>query len=239
MCLVVVAHRASERFPLVIAANRDEDYARATHDAHFWTDTPEVLGGRDAVANGSWLAITRSGRFAAVTNLMGTERQTRSRGALVRDFVVGTVAPLQYAQSILPVANQYAGFHLFTGIAGGEAVYMTPQSQTVMRPGIQAVSNAPVGQHWPKVDYAVEEMSIALRMDDAETIMLVLLQFLALPRGTDSVQNEVFIKGDRYGTRASTVIVVTETEVLFGEQSFARGGEPYCNNCLLRIELAP
>ena len=235
MCLFVLAHRASSRFPLVIAANRDEDYDRATHDAHFWTDAPHVLGGRDAVANGSWLAISKSGRFAAVTNLRGAEPQTRSRGALVRDFVTGEASPRDYAKSIAPYLDQYAGFHLFVGEADGEAMYITPQAQSPVEPGIHAVSNAPAGEHWPKVDVAAEEMQVALRMDDAESMMLVLMQFLALPRGTESVESEVFIRGDRYGTRASTVIVVTDAEVVFGEQSFTRGGVPYSKNRLFRF----
>jgi uncharacterized protein with NRDE domain len=236
MCLLTLSHRASARFPLVIAANRDEDYDRATHDAHFWTDAPEVLGGRDAVANGSWLAITKGGRFAAVTNLRGAERQTRSRGALVRDFVAGDADPRTYTEQIAPYLDQYAGFHLFIGEAGGEAMYVTPQAQTLVDPGIHAVSNAPAGEHWPKVDLAAEEMKVALRMDEAESMMLVLMQFLALPRGTASPETEVFIKGDRYGTRASTVIIVTDREILFGEQSFTRGGVPYAKSRLFRIE---
>src|SRR5688572_16164 len=80
MCLIALAHRASPRFPLVIAANRDEDYQRATHDAHHWPDAPDVVGGRDGLYGGTWLAVRRGGRFAAVTNLRGAERKTRSRG---------------------------------------------------------------------------------------------------------------------------------------------------------------
>jgi uncharacterized protein with NRDE domain len=278
MCLIAIAHRANARFPLVIAANRDEDYDRPTHDAHFWSDAPEVLGGRDALANGSWLAIARNGRFAAVTNLRGAERKSRSRGALVRDFVTGDAAPvardeagpradgrgprgsasalprhsaeapsalspqpsalspLQYAESIAQHAEEYAGFHFFAGEAGGEAVYVTPQSHAVLEPGIHAVSNAPLGEEWPKTALAAAEMKVALRMDDAESMVLVLMQFLALPRGTNDVESEVFIKGDRYGTRASTVIVVTEHEILFGEQSFTRGGVEYGKNRLFRTE---
>jgi uncharacterized protein with NRDE domain len=234
MCLIAIAHRANARFPLVIAANRDEDYDRPTHDAHFWTDAPDVLGGRDALANGSWLAIARNGRFAAVTNLRGAERKTRSRGALVRDFVIGEAAPAAYAESIAQHADEYAGFHFFAGQAGGEAVYVTPRSHEVLQPGIHAVSNAPLGEEWPKTALAAEEMKLALRMDDAESMVLVLVQFLGLPRGTNDVESEVFIKGDRYGTRASTVIVVTETEILFGEQSFTRGGVEYGKNRLFR-----
>jgi len=235
MCLIAIAHRASPRFPLVIAANRDEDYDRATHDAHFWTDAPGVLGGRDAVHGGSWLAITRGGRFAAVTNLHGAAPRTRSRGRLVRDFVTTDAEPRAYARAIGRVAEEYTAFHLLAGETGGEAYYIAPETQTVLEPGIHALSNAPAGEEWPKMALARDEMEVALRLDDAESIVLVLMQFLALPRGTDSPRSEVFIAGDRYGTRASTVIVATETEILFGEQSFTRGGTPYSKNRLFRV----
>lgn len=224
MCLLTLAHRAHARFPLVIAANRDEDYERATHDAHFWVDAPYVLGGRDAVAGGSWLAVTKSGRFAAVTNLRGAERQTRSRGALVRDFVTGEAAPRDYAKRIEPYLDQYAGFHLFIGAAGGEAMYITPGSAEPVAPGVHAVSNAPAGEQWAKVGQAAEEMKAVLRLDDAASMLRALMRFLREPRGTESVESEAFIRGDRYGTRASTAIVVTEREILVAEQSFARGG---------------
>jgi len=235
MCLIALAHRASQRFPLVIAANRDEDYDRATHDAHFWTDAPEVLGGRDAVHGGSWLAVTRSGRFAAVTNLAGAEPRRRSRGRLVRDFVTTDVEPRAYAKTIGGVAEEYTGFHLFAGEAGGEAFYISPESQRPLEPGVHALSNAPAGEAWPKVGYARDEMELALRLDDPESIVIVLMQFLAQPRGTGSPRDDVFIAGERYGTRASTVIVATETEILFGEQSFTRGGVPYSKNRLFRV----
>lgn len=235
MCLIAIAHRASERFPLVIAANRDEDYDRATHDAHFWSDAPDVLGGRDAVAGGSWLAITREARFAAVTNLRAAERKTRSRGALVHDFVTSDVDVTSYAKRIAEWASEYAGFHLLAGDAGGEVVYVTPEIQTPLAPGVHAFSNAPAGEIWPKMTIAAQEMTIALKMDDAASMAIVLMEFLRNPRGTDSIEGEVFIASDRYGTRASTVIVVTQTEILFGEQSFTRGGEPYSKNRLFRI----
>jgi uncharacterized protein with NRDE domain len=236
MCLIVIAHKVSPRFPLVIAANRDEDYDRASHDAHFWTDAPDILGGRDAVAGGSWLAVTKSGRFAAVTNLRGAEVRTRSRGALVRDFVVSGQAPESFAETVVAEAEQYSGFHLFVGEAGGDIVYVTPQSRTTLSSGVYAVSNAPEGEIWPKTDAARREMEVAMQMDDPSSLMLVLLQFLAAPRGTNAVESEVFIAGERYGTRASTVIVATPDEILFGEQSFARGGEAYGRNRLFRVD---
>jgi uncharacterized protein with NRDE domain len=235
MCLIAIAHRASEKFPLVIAANRDEDYDRATHDAHFWADAPEVLGGRDAVAGGSWLAVTRNARFAAVTNLRAAERKTRSRGALVRDFVTGETDVASYAKAIAERAGEYAGFHLLAGEAGAEVVHATPEQQTSLAPGVHAFSNAPAGEVWPKMTAAALEMTSALQMDDAASMAVVLMEFLRNPRGTESVESEVFIAGDRYGTRASTVIVVTQTEILFGEQSFTRGGVPYSKNRLFLV----
>jgi uncharacterized protein with NRDE domain len=235
MCLIALAHRASDRFPLVIAANRDEDYTRATHDAHFWTDAPDVLGGRDAVHGGSWLAIARSGRFAAVTNLRGAPRKSKSRGALVRDFVTGDITPREHAARIAAEAEEYAGFHLFAGIVGGELVHVTPETQSLVEAGIHAVSNAPLGERWPKMSAATEAMDIALRLDGAESIVAGLMEFLRNPRNTGSYEGEVFIAGEQYGTRASTVIVATPEEILFSEQSFASGGVAYSKNRLFRV----
>jgi uncharacterized protein with NRDE domain len=222
MCLIAIAHRASERFPLVIAANRDEDYERASEDARFWSDAPEVIGGRDAVHGGSWLAITRSGRFAAVTNLRGAQRMRRSRGALVRDFVTSTTEPRAFADALLRDAAEYSGFHLLAGQAGGEIVHVTQDSWSPLAAGIHAISNAPAGELWPKTTIAIDAMKEAL--GEPASLMRFLMHFLTTPRDSGSVVSEVFIAGDRYGTRASTVIIVTEREIHFAERTFARGG---------------
>ena len=227
MCLIVLAHHASSRFPLVLAANRDEDYQRATHDAHHWTDAPDVVGGKDALFGGTWLAVRRGGRFAAVTNLRGAERRTKSRGFLVRDFVTSDVDVETYAQAIAAEADQYAGFHLLVGQVDGEAMYIAPELQTPLAPGVHAFSNAPSGEEWPKTAAAVEKMRGAIEIETPEALIDELMRFLWTPRGTASPEHEVFIRGDRYGTRSSTVIVATQTEILFAEQSYAAGeGRP-------------
>lgn len=223
MCLIVLAHRADARFPLVLAANRDEDYERPSYAADFWPDAPDVLGGRDAVLGGSWLAIAKSGRFAAVTNLRGAERRSRSRGALVRDFVTSDVDARAFANAIVADASSYAGFHLLAGVAGGEIVHVTPGSWTPLPAGIHAISNAPLGELWPKTALAAEAMEDVLHRDHPAD---ALMRFLTTPRQSGRVESEVFITGERYGTRASTVIVATEREIVFAEQGFARGGAP-------------
>lgn len=217
MCLVALAHLASPRYPFVLAANRDELYARPSHPAGFWPDAPEVFGGRDAVAGGSWLAITRKGRFAAVTNLRGATPSVRSRGDLVRGFVTSDADPLAYARSLdLP---QYAGFHLLVGEAGRSVVYVASSGEILdLEPGVYAFSNAPAGEHWPKEQIAVEAMQRALT---GESITDALLRFLMTSRNSGAVESEVFIEGTLYGTRASTVIVADGERISFEEAAGA------------------
>lgn len=237
MCLIVLAHRFSEDFPLVLAANRDEDYDRPTHDAHPWSGMEDVVGGRDALYGGAWLAVRRGGRLAAVTNLAGAERRKRSRGFLVRDYVTGDMPADSYAAEIARDAAEYAGFHLIAGEAAGELLYVTPEVQTPLAPGLHAFSNAPAGEEWPKTAYAVQRLENALAIANVESLVDELMRFLAEPRGTGAVESEVFIAGNRYGTRSSAVVVATRTEILFAEQSYARGGVPHGERrlfCLVR-----
>lgn len=216
MCLIALAHRASERFPLILAANRDEDYDRASHDAHFWPDFPDILGGRDAVLGGTWLAITRQARFAAVTNLRGAVRRTKSRGFLVSDFVTRGVIPSD--------VHEYAGFHLIAGDADGDVVYVTPEQRETLVPGVYGFSNAPLNENWPKTEFAIESMRNALTIEDAEELVDTTMRFLTTSRGIGDRESEIFIADERYGTRASTVIVVSADTILFSEQSFTRRG---------------
>ena len=218
-CLIAVA-LGNPRFPLVIAANRDEDYARPTLPAHFWSDFPDILGGRDALHGGTWLAVTPSGRFAAVTNLRGSPRepQKRSRGELVSGFVTSDVAPLDYINDVASRADQYAGFHL---IAGDRVdVVRLSGSISKLGPGVHALSNAPVGERWPKVELAETEVARMMALDDPQQLVDAILRFLTTPRGSGRVESEVFVKGERYGTRSSTAIVMTSAgELHFAEKS--------------------
>ena len=214
MCLIALAHLASPRFPFVLAANRDELYARPSHAADFWPDAPEVFGGRDAVAGGSWLAITRGGRFAAVTNLRGATPSVRSRGDLVRGFVTSDADPVTYAKSL--ELSQYAGFHLLAGEIGRTIVYVASSGELVLlERGVYAFSNAPTGEHWPKERLAIDAVERAL---NSEAMTDELLRFLTTPRNTGTVENEVFIRSELYGTRASTVIVASAGGISFVEQ---------------------
>lgn len=214
-------------FPLILAANRDEDYDRPTLHAAFWGDAPDVLGGRDALQLGSWLAITRSGRFAAVTNLRRSLRDPlkRSRGELVSDFVCGTASPMIFMRNVRQRVHEYAGFHLIVGIVGGDVI------EGGVRPphaidDIFALSNAAVGERWPKVEVAEDEMRRLAGIGDEDELIDAALKFLLKRNGTNRPQDEIFVASDVHGTRSSTVIVAGRDHVTFVEQSFGRGGVP-------------
>ncbi len=225
MCLIAIALHAS-KYPLVIAANRDEDYDRPTLPAHFWTDSPNILGGRDALHGGSWLAVTRSGRFAAVTNLRGSVRdaQKRSRGELVSDFVRDDTDPSSYVDQVSRRAAEYAGFHLVAGVR--DEVVLLSGAVSKLGDGVRSLSNAPAGIRWPKVDIAEMELRKLLSIASADDLVAATLQFLSRRLGTNRAESEVFIAGERYGTRSSSAIVMSDEEVVFAEQSYVRGGQP-------------
>ncbi|MFT7166362.1 MAG: hypothetical protein ACI9BG_001065, partial [Parasphingorhabdus sp.] len=105
MCLLAVAFQTQIDCPLIVTSNRDEFYRRPTEPMHWWPDAP-ILAGRDAEAGGTWMGLSRSGRFAAVTNfrqlVAGAMPETKalSRGHLVTGFLSSEKTVEQWADSI-------------------------------------------------------------------------------------------------------------------------------------------
>src|SRR4051812_12316130 len=121
MCLILFAQGVHPDYPLVLAANRDESHARPTAPASFWTDHPDIYGGRDLQQGGTWLGITREGRFAAVTNYRASAGadSMRSRGELVLNYLNGQESPADYLDRISGAADSYNGFNLIFGSPDG------------------------------------------------------------------------------------------------------------------------
>ena len=212
--------------PLVVAANRDEFYDRPTRAAHAWDDAPHVIGGRDLRAGGSWLAASRGGRFAALTNIRYAQIESGpSRGALVSDFIRGNEAPLTFLERLATRAREYAGFHLILGDGHTLAHYSNAdECPSLLEPGLFGISNAPPGVGWPKVALARDAVAAALA-HDPETMASELLAFLSTPSGVP-VESEVFVSfPDRgYGTRSSTVVIVNDRgEVTLHERNWPEG----------------
>jgi uncharacterized protein with NRDE domain len=145
MCLILLAWSTSKEHPLIVAANRDEFHARPAAPAAFWEDRPEILAGRDLEARGTWMGISRSGRFAAVTNFRGARepRAAESRGALVTGFLESQSTPEAYVAALLPKSDSYGGFNLLAS-DGTELWWMSNRDGTPRRlePGIYGLGNA-------------------------------------------------------------------------------------------------
>lgn len=237
MCLIVLAHRVSPRFSLVIAANRDEEYARPSLPAGFW-EGEEIVGGRDALHGGSWLAMSRAGRFAAVTNLRGAIRtnQPRSRGELVAGFVRGGAPPAEYLGEISTRVADYGGFHLLSGEVGGELTQLSG-SVRILDPGFHGLSNAPAGITWPKEDTAIEGLREAMELSNRVSLIDGLMRLLRSTPANGDPTRDLFVAGERYGTRAATVIVVGDGVVDFVEQGFGKGGAVLGEQVRLRFSL--
>ncbi|MFO7655035.1 MAG: NRDE family protein [Candidatus Krumholzibacteriia bacterium] len=140
MCLLILAHDVHPHLPLVVAANRDEFLDRPTAPLAEWSDAPGVFAGRDLRAGGTWMGVTRSGRWAAVTNVREPhdrpEAASRdgfaaaadasedggrrlSRGALVADYLRSTTAPADHLAAVAARARRYDGFNLLVGDTRG------------------------------------------------------------------------------------------------------------------------
>lgn len=118
MCLITFRSEEGAQAPFVLIANRDEAYQRESLPIHFWKDHPTILGGRDMKAGGTWLAITTTGRFAALTNQPFTEHvpvDPISRGGLITDFLANDVSVLDYVKQLRADRKKYEGYHLVFG----------------------------------------------------------------------------------------------------------------------------
>ena len=240
MCLILVAWRMSEHFPLVVAANRDEFYARKTAAAHWWPDQPEVLAGRDLLAGGTWMGVTRSGRFAALTNYRDPQRQrddAPSRGALVSDFLSGSLSADTYLTQIRQQASTYNGFNLLVGDREALFCYSNVDDQIhALQPGLHGISNELLDSPWPKLVRGKVAVGSALPdLPDASRLFAALADSAVvaddeLPDTGVGIEWErllspAFIQSANYGTRCSTVLLMGDV-LRFEEHSFGPHGKP-------------
>lgn len=247
MCLILLAWRADPRYPLVVAANRDEFFARPTAAAGFWADAPQVLAGRDLQGGGTWLGVTRTGRFAALTNYRDpaqVKASAPSRGELVSSFLRGDEAPDHFRRRLEAVAAAYNGFNLLFGTADRLHYFSNcGDGGGELGSGIYGLSNHLLDTPWPKVANGKSALARALAAlpDDAPLLALLrddrIAPDEALPRTGVSLEWErllsaAFVRSSGYGTRSSTVLVVDDAGNLsFDEASFDAGGEQTDRRC--------
>ena len=166
MCLILFAWQAHPDYPLVVAANRDEWRERPAAPATWWDDAPDILAGRDLEAGGTWLGVTRSGRFAAITNFRdpADRRSTApSRGQLVADFLRGDDSPRNYLEALSPKAARYNGFNLLLADEKSMCYFGSREGEIIdVPPGIHGLSNHLLDEPWPKVEKAKSALGAIL-----------------------------------------------------------------------------
>ena len=225
MCVIFFAFETRADYPLVLAANRDEFYNRPAAAAGYWDDHPDIYAGRDLVGGGTWLGVTRSGRFAAVTNYRDTNAApgTVSRGNLTADFLKGSGPAEEYLGDIQRRAGDFSGFNLIIGEIGGARREMFHYSNrggeiTPLEPGIYGLSNHLLNTPWPKVRTGLARFSTLLNARDIDRENIFgLLSDQALAADADlpdtglgleieRALSAIFIKTPVYGTRCSTLL---------------------------------
>lgn len=231
MCLIAFAYKHHPRFPLIVAANRDEFLERPTLPAHFWDDLPQVLAGRDVKAGGTWMGITRNGRFAALTNHRDFRKAPihgPSRGLLVKEALL---------HGVNEQASPMEGYNLLHGPIDALRYQSNINgADEPLLPGVHGLSNALLNTPWPKVNRAVEAMRNATAgpipdtaalfgmLADSEHAADDELPDTGLDLHRERALSSIRIDLPRYGTRCSTVIMVHESgRMHFEERTWPTG----------------
>jgi uncharacterized protein with NRDE domain len=221
MCLIVFAWRPGHAQPLIVAANRDEFYARPSLPLAQWPEAPQVYAGRDLEAGGTWLGVGANGRFAALTNIRDPHQPParKSRGELVARFLGGDMLIDDYLSDVVARSLEYAGFNLLVGNANELWHFNARETEAVMLPpGVYGLSNAGLDTPWPKLlkaRAALEEVlddpqpqALLALLNDPQTAPFAELPDTGVGLATETLLSSVFIASPTYGTRASTALIV-------------------------------
>ncbi len=238
MCLILIAHKPSPLKRLIIAANRDEFFARPTRAMDFWNEHPDILAGKDLAGGGTWLGIKRNGRFAALTNYRDPSAQKPdppSRGGIITDYLKSRLTPKEFIDQLQKGAHRFNGFNLLAG--DRDTLYWFSnmvQEAKQLPPGIYGVSNHLIDTPWPKVTKGKKVLA-AILSQRKEITMEPLFSMLTnneipgdseLPdtgvgKEWERILAPIFVRSPSYGTRSSTAIVMDEAgKVEICERSF-------------------
>ncbi|MBT2759488.1 NRDE family protein [Mesobacillus foraminis] len=246
MCLILFAYHAHPEYKLIVAANRDEFYQRSTAPVHFWEDQPAILGGRDLEKMGTWMGVTTTGRYAALTNYRDPKESSAgksSRGELVANYLKGTALPETFMVETAEAREKYPGYNLLAGDSAGLFYYSNIENKVRrVEPGIHGLSNRLLNTDWPKVTKGREGLKTIIDqykesapgekemidelfalLQDADPAPDELLPKTGISREWERLLSPLFIKSKDYGTRSSTVFLMSERHIKYVERVFGNG----------------
>lgn len=243
MCILFIALGQHPRYPLIVAANRDEEFSRPSQTARYWEDEPDIYGGRDLRAGGTWLAVSKAGRLAAITNLRAPDLyrdDAKSRGGLIPDYLLEPNTELFRAR-LQRNRQQYNPFNLMFGDINRLTVFDSVNGHfTALDKGFHSVSNGPVDDYWPKMSRGVSllEAHIAQRPDkalDTERLFAdmcdstqadeTVLPHTGIGLEAEKHLSSIFIPGDDYGTRTTSLLTFDGNEMVFHERDYDAGAQ--------------
>lgn len=221
MCVVALAWQVHADWPLILIGNRDEFHGRASAPLATWDDDSGIIAGRDLQAGGTWLGVhAPSGRVVVVTNVRGAmpDPSKESRGALVVDMLRGNGRSAEPAEADL---DRFNAFNLFA-VGGGEARLLTnrPAPQIApLAPGIHALANEATDTPCPRAERLRMALAAAIENRADPGAMLDLL--------TAEDDPALFLRGDVYGTRCSTLVAIAaDGSAQMVERRYEAGGRP-------------
>lgn len=234
MCLIVFHWNPASDTPLIVVGNRDEFYAREAEAAHWWAGE-RVLAGRDVHSGGTWMGVSKTGRFAALTNYRDPaahKAHALSRGALVADFLAGECDAQSYLNALRPRVAGYNDFNLLTYDGNTLLGYESRFDQIVtFTPAVHGLSNARFDSSWPKTEVVKAGMPHAMQDDEALFALLAderqapdaMLPQTGLSLEWERALSSPFIRLPSYGTRCTTLLRLGREQVQFRERRFEGG----------------
>ncbi len=239
MCLIAWCWQPQHSKRLLLLSNRDEFYARPDQALHWWPGG-HVLAGKDLQGGGTWLGISRSGRLAALTNYRDPVHHNPTaptRGTLVSNFLHSEETADNYLASLVRQTARYNPFNLLV-YDGSQLLGLESRHSRVVRlsPGMGGVSNADFDTPWPKLQSLKQGLQNQVERDDTDTeAMLALLQQstpapdadlprTGIPLELERTLSAAFIRSAGYGTRACSVVRLSDTGSAFTELRFGSSG---------------
>ncbi len=236
MCIIGFRYWPEDPVPLIVAANRDEFYDRPTAPLTWW-EGQRILAGQDLWSGGTWMGVSRDGRFVAITNFREAERARNgapSRGFIPLHFLEAGGSTADFLGWLRKEAKRYAPFNVLVYDGADLLGYESRHDRELaFAPGIHAVSNGDFNEPWPKVEALKAGMAVGT--DDDEALLALLgnarrfpdghLPHTGVPMEWERALSSAFVRTPTFGTRTSAILRLGRERVSMLERQF-NTGEP-------------
>ncbi len=242
MCLILFAYKARPGKKLILAANRDEFFARPTAAMDFWHDNPSILAGRDLKEGGTWLGMNRNGKFAALTNYRdpaSVKNNLPSRGQIIKDYLTSNNSAADFLEKLQKQADSFNGFNLVLSDENSLFWFSNQGGKPEqLGPGIYGLSNHLLNTPWPKIKKGRKalEKTVLNKENLSAEALFHLLENKSIPHDSElpdtgvgieweRILAPIFINSKDYGTRSSSVIIMNnDGHAFIAERGFNEKG---------------